>query len=106
MKQCWRKLRLNRTSLSNRTTSQKGFYMMIQKVDVFPLAYTEPNDDDSTRHVVLVRIQSSEGEVGWGECVTIFRESTYATAALLKYGLTDLLIGRDPLEIRALWEML
>ena len=39
--------------------------MAIQKVDVFPLAYIEPNDDDSTRHVVLVRIQSSEGEVGW-----------------------------------------
>lgn len=80
--------------------------MTIQKVDVFPLAYTEPNDNDSQRHVVLVRIQSSEGEVGWGECVTIFRESTYATAALLKYGLTDLLIGRDPLDIRALWEMM
>lgn len=80
--------------------------MTIQQVDVFPLAYIEPNDDDSTRHVVLVRIQAQDGMVGWGECVTIFREATYATAALLKYGLTDLLIGRDPHDIRAIWEVL
>jgi L-alanine-DL-glutamate epimerase-like enolase superfamily enzyme len=79
-------------------------YMHIKQVDIFPLAYTEPNDDNSQRHVVLARIQADDGTVGWGECVTIFREATYATAALLKYGLAEILIGRDAYDIRPLWD--
>jgi L-alanine-DL-glutamate epimerase-like enolase superfamily enzyme len=80
--------------------------MRIKKVDIFPIAYIEPNDDDSTRHVVLARIESEDGTVGWGECVTIFREATYATAALLQYGLAEVVVGRDAYDIRAIWEAL
>ncbi len=78
----------------------------IQKVDVYPLGYQEPNDDNAMRYVVLVRITASDGTVGWGECISQFREATYATAALLDNGLTDLIIGKNALDTEAIWMML
>jgi L-alanine-DL-glutamate epimerase-like enolase superfamily enzyme len=80
--------------------------MQIKKIDVFPLGYPEPNDDNATRYITLVRIEASDGNVGWGECISQFRESTYATAAMLDNGLTDLIVGKDPLDIETLWQML
>ncbi len=80
--------------------------MQIKKVDVYPLGYEEPNDDNAMRYIVLVRIEASDGAVGWGECISQFREATYATAALLDNGLTDLVIGKNPLDIERIWEEL
>lgn len=80
--------------------------MPIKKVDVFPLGYQEPNDDNAWRYIVLTRLETYDGVVGWGECITQFREATYATAALLENGLTDLLIGRDPHDYEAIGEAL
>ena len=67
--------------------------MNIKRVDVYPLGYPEPNDDNAMRYITLVRIEASDGTTGWGECISQFREATYATAAMLDNGLTDLLIG-------------
>jgi L-alanine-DL-glutamate epimerase-like enolase superfamily enzyme len=77
--------------------------MNVKKVDVFPLGYQEPNDDNSMRYVVLVRIEASNGTVGWGECISQFYESTLATTALIKHGLVDLILNQDPLNIETLW---
>ncbi|MHB8627452.1 MAG: mandelate racemase/muconate lactonizing enzyme family protein [Aggregatilineales bacterium] len=78
--------------------------MYIRTIDVFPIGYLEPNDANSQRHVVIVRLEASDGTVGWGECVTIFREPTFAVAALLKYGLADVAKDKDPYDIETLWE--
>ncbi len=78
--------------------------MHIKTVDVFPIGYLEPNDSNSQRHVVIVRLEASDGTVGWGECVTIFREATFAVAALLKNGLADVVKDKDPYDIETLWE--
>ncbi len=78
--------------------------MIVKKVDVFPLGYEEPNDDNALRYVVLVRIEASDGTVGWGECISQFLESTLATATLIENGLVSLIIGQDPLNIETLWE--
>jgi L-alanine-DL-glutamate epimerase-like enolase superfamily enzyme len=78
----------------------------IKKIDVFPLGYQEPNDDNAWRYIVLTRIEATDGTVGWGECISQFKEATYATAAMLDNGLTDLLIGKNPLETEALWNLL
>jgi L-alanine-DL-glutamate epimerase-like enolase superfamily enzyme len=80
--------------------------MHITKIDVFPLEYQEPNDDNATRYVVLVRATASDGTEGWGECISQFREATFATAAMLDNGLAQLVIGRDPMDIEAIWEAL
>lgn len=78
----------------------------IKKIDVYPLGYQEPNDNLAWRYIVLTRIEASDGTVGWGECISQFKESTYATAALLDNGLTDLLIGKDALDTETLWNTL
>jgi L-alanine-DL-glutamate epimerase-like enolase superfamily enzyme len=78
--------------------------MSIKKLEVFPLKYQEPNDDNADRYVVLVRLETDNGIVGWGECISQFRPSTYATAALIEHGLGDVVIGREPLENEKIWQ--
>jgi L-alanine-DL-glutamate epimerase-like enolase superfamily enzyme len=78
--------------------------MHVKKVDVFPLAYEEPNDDDAMRYMVLVRLEASDGTVGWGECISQFLESTLATATLIENGLVDVVLNQDPLDTETLWE--
>src|SRR5258708_30476276 len=80
--------------------------MLVKKIDVFPLGYEEPNDDNAMRYVVLVRIESSDGTVGWGECISQFLESTLATATLIENGLVVLILNQDPLDIERLWEVM
>ncbi len=77
--------------------------MSVKKLDVFPLCYQEPNDDFADRYVTLVRLETDDGIVGWGECISQFRPSTFATAALIENGLGDTVIGRDPLENERIW---
>ncbi len=80
--------------------------MLITKVDIFPIGYLEPNDNNSQRYVVIVRLETNDGTVGWGESITLFREATFATAALLKYGLADQVIDKDPYDSEVIWEAL
>lgn len=77
--------------------------MKITKVDAIPVAYPEPNDCDATRYLVFCRLETADGVVGWGEAITQFPESTRATAVLLD-GLSEVLVGRDPLQHLAIWE--
>lgn len=78
--------------------------MFVKKVDVFPLEYQEPNDDNATRYIVLVRLETDTGVVGWGECITQFREATAATVAIIQHGLTEVILNQNPLDNETLWE--
>ncbi|MGW3955406.1 mandelate racemase/muconate lactonizing enzyme family protein [Streptomyces sp. NPDC004752] len=71
--------------------------MKITKVETIPVAYPEPNDADAVRHLLFVRIVGEDGQVGWGEAVTMWREATRATAILVE-ALADLVVGREPSE--------
>jgi L-alanine-DL-glutamate epimerase-like enolase superfamily enzyme len=75
----------------------------VKKYAVFPLEYREPNDNMATRYIALVRLETTDGIVGWGECITQFRPNTLAVTAMLEGGLADLVIGRDPLENEKIW---
>ncbi len=75
--------------------------MTIVRVDAIPVAYTEPNDCNSTRSLLLCRIETRDGVVGWGEAITQFSEASRSAAVLLE-GLSAVLIGRDPLEHAAI----
>jgi L-alanine-DL-glutamate epimerase-like enolase superfamily enzyme len=77
----------------------------ISRVEAFPLEYQEPNDNDATRYIILCRIETTDGVVGWGEAITQFAESTRSTAVLID-GLADILVGRDPLRINEIWDEL
>ncbi len=77
--------------------------MMIKKAEAFPLRYPEIIDNNNIRHIVVVRLETDTGIVGWGECVAIFRENAASVAALLRHGLLDVVRDRDPLDNHALW---
>jgi L-alanine-DL-glutamate epimerase-like enolase superfamily enzyme len=79
--------------------------MKVASVAAFPVAYPEPNDDGATRSLCLVRLESDDGAVGWGEACTLWPEASLATAELVR-GLADLVIGSDPAEVGETWERL
>lgn len=65
---------------------------VIASVEPFVIPYLEPNDHGSTRFICLVKVTSRDGATGWGEGVTLFKEATFATAALIA-GFADVLEG-------------
>ena len=80
--------------------------MRIARIDAFPLRYPEPHDSGKLRCVTLVRIETDEGTVGWGECISQWAEAALAVKVIIDRGFAPLLIGRSPLEIRSLWELM
>lgn len=56
----------------------------VDRLDAWTVPYAEPNDHDSTRCVTIVRITTTDGVEGWGECVTLFKEAAVACTALLR----------------------
>jgi L-alanine-DL-glutamate epimerase-like enolase superfamily enzyme len=71
--------------------------MTIRSVRAIPVAYTEPNDSNSTRSLMFCRVESDDGLVGWGEAITQFPEASKSAAVLLE-GIADTVIGRDVLD--------
>lgn len=77
--------------------------MSIKSVTPLLVAYPEPHYRNVERYLALVRIEDASGQAGWGECISQFPEATRATKALIDGGLSELLIGRDPMNIEGLW---
>lgn len=78
----------------------------IASITAHPVAYPEPNDSDRVRRVVLVRVQSRDGAVGWGECISQTAPTGAAVKVLVEQALAPLLIGTDPRDVRARWEQM
>jgi L-alanine-DL-glutamate epimerase-like enolase superfamily enzyme len=78
---------------------------VVGKVEVFPLAYPEPNDFNALRYLCLVKITSSDGQVGWGEAITQFPDANAAVAALLAE-VSESVMGEDPVHTEKLWRRL
>lgn len=74
----------------------------IKKVSVFPVRYPEPNDFNSTRYLTFVKIEASDGNVGWGEAITQFPGSTKGTVAIVE-DLAEFIIGKDPVQNIGIW---
>jgi L-alanine-DL-glutamate epimerase-like enolase superfamily enzyme len=69
----------------------------IARVTPLTLEYPEPNDNGTLRRITLCRLETADGIVGWGEAITMWPEACHATEVMID-GLSDLLIGRDPLD--------
>lgn len=61
-----------------------------------------------TGHQVLLKIETDEGITGWGEsCINSESgEASLALHSVISRGLAQKLIGRDPLQVRTIWESL
>lgn len=77
----------------------------VARVGVFPIAYHEPNAG-GMRRLTIVRVETDGGAVGWGEAVTRAPEAGAAVKVVIERGLADVLIGRDPRDVRGCWDAL
>ena len=77
----------------------------VATVEAIPVTYPEPNDFNALRHLCLVKITTDDGVVGWGEAVTSWTEANLATKAVIE-GMAALVVGRDPLDNKAIWQSL
>jgi len=75
----------------------------IKRVDAFPLGYPEPHDHNNTRYVTLARVETEEGAVGWGECISQFVESALSVKIVIERGYAPLLVGEDAIDVERLW---
>ena len=76
--------------------------MRIHSIEAIPVSYPEPNDFDALRHLCLCKITADDGQIGWGESITQFPESNFATKAVIE-GMAENLLGKDPVHTEALW---
>jgi L-alanine-DL-glutamate epimerase-like enolase superfamily enzyme len=76
---------------------------MISRIEAFPLAYREPHYRGMERCVTLVRIETRDGVVGWGEAISQFREASLATKILVDDGFAPLIEGEEPSDVELLW---
>ena len=75
----------------------------IARMEAIPIAYADPNDFDNLRRTVLVRVETSDGVVGWGECIAMWPEACKAVAVIVEEGLLPLLKG-DTVDTAACWQ--
>ena len=69
--------------------------MNIRRVQAFTLAYPEPHYKGVERYITLARVEADNGLVGWGECISQFREATLATKIIIEQGFAPLITGEN-----------
>lgn len=74
----------------------------IARIEPIPIEYPDPNDFGTLRRTVLVRVETSDGIVGWGESIAMWPEACRATALVIRDGLTPILLG-ESVDIETLW---
>ncbi|MFC3180568.1 mandelate racemase/muconate lactonizing enzyme family protein [Cypionkella sinensis] len=74
----------------------------IARIEPIPIEYPDPNDFGTIRRTVLVRVETNDGVVGWGESIAMWPEACRATALVIREGLTPILLG-EAIDIDALW---
>lgn len=77
--------------------------MNLRQVKPFILQYPDANDFGSQRMTVLVRVETSDGVVGWGEGIEMWPEACRATAILIQEGFGPLLINVGDLSVEEAW---
>jgi L-alanine-DL-glutamate epimerase-like enolase superfamily enzyme len=76
---------------------------MIKSITAYPLIAPEPHYRGAERCVTLVRAETDDGIVGWGEAISQFPEAALASKTLIDQGFAPKMIGRDPVDVERLW---
>lgn len=88
--------------MSGRAVS--GGIARIARIDATAVRYPEPNNDGKIRSLCLVRVETADGIVGWGEAITGPQEASLATAFIIERRLAPIVIGRDARDVRGAWQ--
>lgn len=76
---------------------------MVKRIDAYPLVAPEPHYRGAERCVTLVRAETDDGIVGWGEAISQFPEAALASKTLIDQGFAPMVLGRDPLDVERIW---
>jgi L-alanine-DL-glutamate epimerase-like enolase superfamily enzyme len=77
--------------------------MKVSRIEAFAVRYPEPNNDDKLRSLCLVRIETEDGLVGWGEAISGAPVVSLAVAFVVERRLAPLVVGRDPRDVTGTW---
>ena len=80
--------------------------MRVGRVEAFAVRYPEPNNDGKIRALTLVRVETDDGLVGWGEAITGGQETSLAVAFVVERRLAPLVVGGDPRDVAGVWSRL
>ncbi|HUY15422.1 MAG TPA: mandelate racemase/muconate lactonizing enzyme family protein [Terriglobia bacterium] len=85
--------------------------MKITQIEPIILRLPQVTEDiDGTQDDLLIRVETDEGLVGWGEVDSspeVARAAVEAHASHgIAHGLREILIGRDPFDIEQLWDLM
>lgn len=75
----------------------------LRRVSSYILRYPDPNDFGTERMTVVVRLETRDGAVGWGEGIAMWPEACRATALLIDEGLGPLLLQAEDLTVESAW---
>lgn len=75
----------------------------VKSIDAFPLIAPEPHYRGAERCVTLVRAESDDGVVGWGEAISQFPEAALASKILIDQGFAPKVVGQDPVDVERIW---
>ena len=76
----------------------------LKRIETFVIRYPDPNDFGFDRLTLLVRAETGDGVVGWGEAIAMWPEACKAVAVLIEEGFAPLLENVDLLEGDSAWE--
>ncbi len=79
--------------------------MRISAVRSHVIGYPDPNDHSNRRMTTLVRVETADGIVGWGEGIAMWPEACAATALIIDV-MGQLLKDAGEITVRGAWEML
>lgn len=77
--------------------------MRIDRIDAHTVRYPEPNNDGKIRSLCLVRIETDDGVVGWGEAITGAPVVSLAVGFVVEHRLAPIVLGRDPRDVAGAW---
>ncbi|ROT96324.1 mandelate racemase/muconate lactonizing enzyme family protein [Histidinibacterium lentulum] len=75
----------------------------VDTVEAIPVAYPDPNDFDTIRRTVLVKVTTDSGITGWGECIAMWPEACKAVALVIHEGLWPVVKGLDATDTDTAW---
>lgn len=79
--------------------------MLIRTLTPMILRYPDANDFSRERMTVLVRAETNDGVVGWGEGIAMWAEACRATATIISDGFAPLIVGRE-LDVAEAWNVM
>jgi L-alanine-DL-glutamate epimerase-like enolase superfamily enzyme len=80
--------------------------MRIESITSTVLRYPDANDHGAWRLTVFVRVETSDGVIGWGEGIAMWPEACRATKLLIDEAFAPLLINAGDVTVAEAWRMM